>query len=104
MTGVADLAASADAVWAEAPSPCVDVCKYKRAGRCVGCMMTKVEKDSFPRSGSGAAKRAFFETLIARLESEHKNPAFWVIAYRRKCEKDGVACPLDLGDAARPRG
>jgi len=84
-----------DARWADAPSPCVDVCKYKRAGRCVGCMMTKAEKDSFPRAGQAEAKKRFFEALLARLEAEHKNPAFWAIAYRRKCEAEGVACPLD---------
>ena len=84
--------------WADAPSPCVDVCKYKRAGRCVGCMMTKQEKDGFPASGGGAAKRRFFEGLIGRLRDEHKNPAFWAIAYRRKCERAGVPCPLDDED------
>ncbi len=86
------------AAWASAPSPCVDVCKYKRAGRCVGCSMTKAEKDSFPSSAGAAAKRAFFETLFERLRTEHKNPAFWAIAYRRKCERDGVPCPLDFED------
>lgn len=60
--------------------------------------MTKAEKDSFPASGGGEAKRAFFETLIGRLNAEHKNPAFWAIAYRRKCEKEGVPCPLDFAD------
>ena len=86
----------AQEAWASAPSPCVDVCKYKRAGRCVGCSMTKAEKDSFPSSGGAEAKRAFFETLFERLRTEHKNPAFWAIAYRRKCERDGVPCPLDF--------
>ncbi|WP_185983688.1 DUF1289 domain-containing protein [Aureimonas mangrovi] len=85
--------------WAAAPSPCVDVCKYKRQGRCVGCSMTKLEKDTFPASGGAEAKRAFFEALLARLQAEHKNPAFWAIAYRRKCEREGVPCPLDLEDA-----
>ncbi|KAA0971623.1 DUF1289 domain-containing protein [Aureimonas fodinaquatilis] len=81
-------------IWANAPSPCVDVCKYKRQGRCVGCTMTKAEKDSFPASGNAAMKKAFFETVIARV-SQERNPAFWAIAYRRKCERAGVACPLD---------
>ncbi|WP_152047991.1 DUF1289 domain-containing protein [Aureimonas psammosilenae] len=85
--------------FADAPSPCIDICKYKRQGRCVGCSMTKMEKDSFPRSGSGEAKKRFFETLLARLEAEHKNPAFWIMSYRRKCELEGVPCPLDLSEA-----
>ena len=91
---------SVSEVWADAPSPCVDVCKYKRAGRCVGCMMTKAEKDSFPRSGSAEAKKAFFDGLMERLRSEHKNPAFWAIAYKRKCEREGVPCPLDEDESA----
>lgn len=90
---------SVSEVWADAPSPCVDVCKYKRAGRCVGCMMTKAEKDSFPRSGSAEAKKSFFDGLMERLRSEHKNPAFWAIAYKRKCEREGVPCPLDEEEA-----
>lgn len=91
-----------DPRWADAPSPCVDVCKYKRAGRCVGCMMTKLEKDTFPAHGGAETKRRFFEGLMDRLRSEHKNPAFWAIAYRRKCEREGVECPIDLeGDERR---
>ncbi len=90
---------SVSEVWADAPSPCVDVCKYKRAGRCVSCMMTKAEKDSFPRSGSAEAKKAFFDGLMERLRSEHKNPAFWAIAYKRKCEREGVPCPLGEEEA-----
>ena len=23
------------------PSPCIDVCKFRRAGHCIGCSMTK---------------------------------------------------------------
>ena len=61
-------------------------------------MMTKMEKDSFPHSGSAERKRAFFEALLARLRAEHKNPAFWAIAYRRKCQQEGVPCPLDEED------
>jgi len=90
---------SVSPAWADDPSPCVDVCKYKRAGRCVGCMMTKMEKDSFPHSGSAERKKAFFDALLARLRAEHKNPAFWAIAYRRKCQMEGVPCPLDEEEA-----
>ena len=87
---------TADEVWASAPSPCVDICKYKRQGRCVGCSMTQMEKQAFPHSGGAEAKKAFLETLMARLAETGRNPAFWVMSYRRKCERDGVPCPLDL--------
>ena len=88
---------AADAVWASAPSPCVDVCKYKRQGRCVGCSMTKDEKQRFPENGGADARRAFITELMARLEESGRNPAFWVMSYRRKCELAGVPCPLDIG-------
>lgn len=84
--------------WASAPSPCIDVCKYKRQGRCVGCAMTEMEKAAFPRAGSGAAKRAFFEALVARMGETMRNTAFWASAYRRKCAQEGVRCPLDEGE------
>ncbi|GGD32938.1 DUF1289 domain-containing protein [Aureimonas glaciei] len=85
-------------LWADAPSPCVDVCKYKRQGRCVGCAMTKEEKQSFPRNGSGAAKKEFIETLMGRLADSTRNPAFWVMAYQRKCAIEGVPCPIAEDD------
>ncbi len=88
--------ASADALWAKAPSPCVDVCKYKRQGRCVGCSMTKDEKQRFPENGGPVAKRDFILGLMARLAESGRNPAFWVMSYRRKCELAGVPCPLDV--------
>lgn len=94
---------SAGNIWADAPSPCIDICKYKRQGRCVGCTMTKAEKDGFPRSGDAARKRDFFRGLLERLANE-RNPAFWAGAYRRKCEKEGVACPLDAPDGANGPG
>lgn len=95
---MSDLAVRSDtqdlALWAAAPSPCVDVCKYKRQGRCIGCSMTEEEKRSFPRFGGGEAKKAFIEALIGRLAGTTRNPAFWVMAYRRKCEMEGVECPI----------
>lgn len=81
-------------LWAAVPSPCVDVCKYKRQGRCIGCSMTREEKQAFPRSGDGAAKKDFIEGLIARLAGATRNPAFWIMAYRRKCEREGLECPI----------
>lgn len=82
------------AAWASAPSPCIDICKYKRQGRCVGCTMTKAEKQSYPAAGGAGLKKAFFDQLLERI-SEQRNAAFWVTAYRRKCEREGVPCPFD---------
>lgn len=84
--------------WETAPSPCIDVCKYKRGGRCIGCSMTPEEKRSFPHSGSGEQKKAFIEALLDRVAA-HRNPAFWAMTYRRKCEREGVPFPLDFEEA-----
>lgn len=76
------------------PSPCIDVCKFKNAGRCVGCGMTKKQKKKFKRLKGRKAKRQFIEELrVQQLEVGLK--ANWERAYRRRCEKKGVECPLD---------
>ena len=84
--------------WKSAPSPCIDVCKYKRAGRCIGCSMTKDEKKGFGRLVDKEEKKQFFRTLIGRLDAMRALP-FWAGAYRRKCERKGRACPLDKLEA-----
>ena len=28
-------------------SPCIDICKFKREGHCIGCSMTKAQKSTF---------------------------------------------------------
>ncbi|MCQ8781294.1 DUF1289 domain-containing protein [Mangrovibrevibacter kandeliae] len=85
--------------WRDAPSPCIDVCKYKRQGRCIGCSMTKDEKKAFVRLEEKADKKAFFRMLVSRLE-EQGGLAFWATAYRKKCERRDVPCPLDKLEAA----
>ncbi len=80
--------------WKNAPSPCIDVCKYKRKGRCIACAMTKDEKSAFKRLDGKEDKKPFLEELVARLE-EQGGLGFWAVAYRKKCEKRGVPCPLD---------
>lgn len=76
------------------PSPCIDVCKYKKGGRCIGCAMTKDQKKSFKKLGKRRQKLEF----IARLISEQKELGgfgFWEKAYRKRCQKKDVVCPLD---------
>lgn len=91
-----DLSAEEADLWARAPSPCIDVCKYKRQGRCIGCSMTKLEKQMFPQSGSADQKKAFIETLMENLDKIGRNPAFWAYTYRHKCEREGVPCPIEI--------
>lgn len=94
----AERPAEDDAVWESAPSPCIDVCKYKRQGRCIGCWMTKAEKESFPHHGGADAKREFIEALIARIAESGRNPAFWAYTYQHKCKREGVPCPVEVAE------
>jgi uncharacterized protein len=76
------------------PSPCIDVCKFKNAGHCIGCGMTKKQRKKFKRLDGKKAKRGFIEHLrVQQLEVGLK--ANWERAYRKRCAKKGVACPLD---------
>jgi predicted Fe-S protein YdhL (DUF1289 family) len=75
------------------PSPCIDVCKFKHAGYCIGCGMTKKQKKKFKRL-KRKDKRHFVEALPQQQHEVGIN-ANWERAYRRRCEKKGVDCPLD---------
>lgn len=76
------------------PSPCIDVCKFKFRGHCIGCSMTKSQKKEFKALDKTKKKRAFVEELVAQQARLGKFKG-WSIAYRRKCEKKGVDFPLD---------
>lgn len=83
------------------PSPCIDVCKYKNAGRCTGCAMTKAEKKRFKTMRTNRERRAFVAWL-AGLQVGLGGYCQWPAAYRRKCATKAVDCPLDLIDAPQP--
>ena len=76
------------------PSPCLDVCKYKRKGACIACAMSKKEKSCFKKLDSNKKRRKFLSELLEKQEEmggfTHFSPA-----YRRKCAKKGVDCPID---------
>ncbi|MEM1385862.1 MAG: DUF1289 domain-containing protein [Pseudomonadota bacterium] len=83
------------------PSPCIDVCKHKLKGHCIACSMTKAQKKTFKSLDANKPKRAFLAMLIAQQAALGGKFKGWTVAYRRKCEKKGVACPLDeLASAA----
>ena len=48
------------------PSPCVDVCKYKLRGHCIGCGMTKKQKRSFKK----LRKRLVRETRQGKFQNQ----------------------------------
>lgn len=76
------------------PSPCIDVCKFKSAGRCIGCGMTARDKKSFKKLDKNKERRAFVEALRAE-QAALGLYAFWEKAYRKKCKKKKVDCPID---------
>ena len=85
--------------WANAPSPCIDVCKFREEGRCLGCAMTKSEKKTYKRLSGKSSKRAFFLMLSGRLEAADRF-GYWARMYRRKCVAKGAPCPLDKLESA----
>ncbi|MEO1331496.1 MAG: DUF1289 domain-containing protein [Pseudomonadota bacterium] len=78
---------------AKVPSPCIDVCKFKRAGHCIGCAMTKPQKKTFKSLDGKKERSAFVEDLYKQQQRLGKY-SHWLKAYGRKCEKKGVDCPV----------
>lgn len=74
------------------PSPCIDVCKYRRGGHCIACAMTKPQKKLF-KSLKGKHRPAFVAMLINQ-QRALGGYTFWPRKYRRKCEAKGVVPPF----------
>jgi len=79
------------------PSPCIDVCKFKRQGHCIGCSMTKAQKSLFKSLKKDSHRAAFVEMLTAQQDRLGKY-AGWQIAYTKKCAKKGATPPIDIKD------
>jgi predicted Fe-S protein YdhL (DUF1289 family) len=77
------------------PSPCVDVCKYRRHGHCIACSMTKAQKSLFKKLKSDKHRAAFLEMLVAQQGHMGKFRA-WPEMYRKRCTKKGVKPPKAL--------
>ncbi|MEM1312926.1 MAG: DUF1289 domain-containing protein [Pseudomonadota bacterium] len=78
------------------PSPCIDVCKYKRKGHCIACSMTKAQKSMF-KALSKDKHRAEFVTMLVAQQAEMGKFLAWAPAYVRKCRKKGVKPPVATG-------
>ncbi|MBT8454640.1 MAG: DUF1289 domain-containing protein [Rhodobacteraceae bacterium] len=77
---------------AKVPSPCIDVCKYKRQGHCIGCSMTKAQKSLYKTLKKPRHRAAFVGMLKAQQDRLGKYGA-WSRAYARKCDRKGVPNP-----------
>ena len=74
---------------AKTPSPCIDVCKFKRDGHCIGCSMTKAQKSMFKSQKQDKHRAAFVEMLVAQQRALGRF-THWTPAYLRKCLKKKV--------------
>lgn len=82
------------------PNPCIDVCKFKRDGHCIGCSMTKPQKSAFKALKKASHRAAFVELVVAQ-QSGMGGYAHWRQAYEKKCRKKKVAPVIrDAGKAA----
>jgi len=70
-------------------SPCIGVCKFKRGGHCIGCSMTKPQKEMFKKLKKDAHQEAFVRMLVNQQAALGKY-GHWVEAYRKRCAKKGV--------------
>lgn len=82
------------------PSPCIDVCKFRLAGHCIGCSMTKEQKKLFKKGDVPPHEQIGFIVTQQRVLGRFKG---WEKAYRKKCDKKGVPCPLDSLDSQRKK-
>ncbi|MEL6563766.1 MAG: DUF1289 domain-containing protein [Pseudomonadota bacterium] len=72
---------------AKIPSPCIDVCKFKRdGGHCIGCSMTKAQKSLFKSLKKDKHRSGFIQMLTAQQDrlGRYKH---WDQAYRKRLSK-----------------
>ncbi|MEM9715567.1 MAG: DUF1289 domain-containing protein [Pseudomonadota bacterium] len=81
---------------AKTPSPCIDVCKFKREGHCIGCSMTKAQKSLFKELKKDKHRQAFIHMLVTQQERLGKYRA-WRPAFEKKCDKKGVKIKTIFG-------
>lgn len=74
------------------PSPCIDVCKYRRQGHCIACSMTKEQKSLFKTLRKKKHQGAFL-TLLLRQQADMGKFRAWPEAYAKKCRKRDVVPP-----------
>ncbi len=75
------------------PSPCIGVCKFTRAGHCIGCSMTKAQKSVFKKLKKKMHQRAFLDRLVHQQGNLGKY-SHRAGAYRHRCGKKGVQFPI----------
>jgi len=75
---------------AKIPSPCIDVCKFKRKGHCIGCSMTKPQKKQFKALKDKTDRTAFVEVIVDQQRAMGKYD-HWRAAYLKELKKRSIA-------------
>lgn len=81
------------------PSPCIDVCKFRRAGHCIGCSMTKDQKKLFKSLKKRSLQDAFV-TMLVHQQNDLGHYLHWREAYLKKVRKKGATPPAPLAGMA----
>lgn len=81
------------------PSPCISVCKFKRAGHCIGCSMTKDQKAIAKKLKKNKEREAFLKLVMAQQDVMGKY-SHWEQAYAKRCRKKGAKLKLLEGGKA----
>jgi predicted Fe-S protein YdhL (DUF1289 family) len=93
---------------AKTPSPCIDVCKFRRPGsdgerHCIGCSMTKVQKRAFKALKKDAQRRALVDLVMAQ-QTVMGRYGHWAEAYAKRCRRKGAALPAGLSAGLKSVG
>ena len=75
---------------AKTPSPCIDVCKFKLEGHCIGCSMTKAQ-NSMVKSLKKESHRVGFVQMLPANQERLGKYSHWDLAYRKKLAKRKIA-------------
>ena len=64
-------------------SPCIDVCKYREDGHCIGCSMTKIQK-KISKSLKSKDKQLAFEELVKMQQAQLGGFETWEKAHKER--------------------
>ncbi len=64
-------------------SPCIDICKYRDDGHCIGCSMTKTQR-KISKSLKSKNKQLAFEGLVKMQQAVLGGFAAWETAHKNK--------------------
>jgi len=77
------------------PSPCIDVCKFRREGHCLGCSMTKSQKKLFKSVKKPDQREGFVQLLVCQ-QAQMGRYTHWAPAYQKKLDKKKVRVNFPL--------